>query len=55
MNARKPFILKKLLQEKCKDRLQRELLEQPVDTLLILYLYYLKEEQPWHKNFHMKS
>lgn len=44
-----------LLQGKRKDRLQHELLKQPVDTLLILYLYYLKEEQPWHKNFHMKS
>ena len=44
-----------LLQGKRKDRLQYELLKQPVDTLLILYLYYLKEEQPWHKNFHMKS
>ena len=54
----KAVYFEKLLQEKCKDRLQRELLElleQPVDTLLILYLYYLKEEQPWHKNFHMKS
>lgn len=51
----KAVYFEKLLQEKCKNRLQRELLEQPVDTLLILYLYYLKEEQPWHKNFHMKS
>ncbi|WP_165005218.1 MULTISPECIES: patatin-like phospholipase family protein [unclassified Enterococcus] len=40
-----------------KDRatLQAQLRAQPFDTLLIVYLYYLKGERVWHKNFHMRS
>lgn len=44
-----------LIKNKEHAKLQSLLDAQPIDTLMILYLYYLKEEQRWHKNFPMKS
>ena len=51
----KQVIFFRLIKNKDNARLQSSLDAQPIDTLLILYLYYLKEEQQWHKNFPMKS
>ncbi len=52
---RKQEGLFRLIKNKERAKLQSLLDSQPIDTLLILYLYYLKEEQLWHKNFPMKS
>lgn len=55
-NEQKKFrTLISLVKQKERDKLQTQLCTQPLDTLLNLYLYYLKEEQTWHKNFHMRS
>lgn len=51
----KQATLFRLIRNKENAKLQSSLDAQPIDTLLILYLYYLKEEQQWHKNFPMKS
>lgn len=51
----KQATLFRLIRNKETAKLQSSLDAQPIDTLLILYLYYLKEEQQWHKNFPMKS
>lgn len=44
-----------LVKQKKNEQLQSKLHTQLFDTLLNLYLLYLKEEQPWHKNFPTKS
>ncbi|WP_206853200.1 patatin-like phospholipase family protein [Candidatus Enterococcus mangumiae] len=47
--------LHQYVKEKKYDRIQRQLNTDAIETLMYLYLYYLKEEQPWHKNSHMRS
>ena len=38
-----------------KKEIQQRLEKQPVETMLGLYLCYIKGEMEWHKNFHTKS
>ena len=47
--------LHQYVKEKKYNRIQRQLNTDAIETLMYLYLYYLKEEQPWHKNSHMRS
>ena len=51
----KEQIALKLLKQKKQQNIQIKLNTQAFDILLFLYLAYLKEEQPWHKNSHTKS
>ena len=55
-NDQKKFIeIVSLIKQSKQEKLQAQIRTQPFESLLNLYLYYLKEEQIWHKNFHMKS
>ncbi|AUB53866.1 patatin-like phospholipase family protein [Enterococcus mundtii] len=55
IHVMKEHAIYQYVKEKKRDRLQRQLNADTVETLMYLYLYHLKEEQKWHKNSHMRS